>query len=128
MRISDWSSDVCSSDLGGAAGRSPSSQSGGFKLAPECAVVIACRFVGFGKPDLLRALAAVAGKVADDHPCVRAFLRPEDTKRDIARHAAFDVAAEIAFAAILRDCLPTRAAPGPANDLCGGPVAQHGKT
>src|SRR3546814_2218567 len=103
MRISDWSSDVCSSDLGGAAGRSPSSQSGGFKLAPECAVVIACRFVGFGKPDLLRAMAAVAGKVADDHPCVRVFLRPEDTKRDIARHAAFDVAAEIAFAAILRD-------------------------
>src|SRR3546814_19771131 len=72
-------------------------------------------------------MAAVAGKVADDHPCVRVFLRPEDTKRDIARHAAFDVAAEIAFAAILRDALPDRAEPERATDRRRGLEVEHGR-
>src|SRR3546814_5806960 len=73
-------------------------------------------------------MAAVAGKVADDHPCVRVFLRPEDTKRDIARHAAFDVAAEIAFPAILRDALPDRAEPERATDRRRGLEVEHGRS
>src|SRR3546814_4221081 len=77
MRISDWSSDVCSSDLGGEIARVEAVEGGvelpaGRRLPGDVAARIE-RAAGRGRAQRLQHHAAVAAAAVELHACVLAI-------------------------------------------------------
>src|SRR3546814_4672794 len=63
MRISDWSSDVCSSDLPVIAAVNGAAVAGGFEIALACDIIVAADHAVFGLPEVKRGMFAFAGGV-----------------------------------------------------------------